>query len=83
MTRLLTGNAGLLSSRRYGVGGVLVSGVVGVRGRMTVFQVEVELGPEIGMCCSPMVTASTESCETGNSVPDVRGVGGGIESTRS
>ena len=85
MTRLLTGNIGLLSSRRYGVGGVLVSGVVGVRGRMTVFRFEVKLGPEIGTCCSPMVTASTDSCEPGNSVPDVRGagVGGGIESTKS
>ena len=55
MTRLLTGSAGLLSSKRYGVGGVLVSGVVGVRGRMTV--VRVELGPEIGMCASSMVIA--------------------------
>ena len=81
MTRLLTGNAGLLSSRRYGVGGVLVSGVVGVRGHMTV--VRVRLGQEMGMCSSSMVTASTDSCETGNSVPDVDGAGGGIESVRS
>ena len=86
MTRLLTGNVGLLSSSWYGVGGVLISGVVGVRGRMTVFRVVVvELGSEIGTCCSPMVTASTDSCEPGSSVPDVRGtgVGGGIELTKS
>ena len=80
MTRVLTGSVGLLSSIRYGVGGAFASGVVGVRGRMTVDRVE--LRPEIGMCASSMVTASTEACESECCVPDVRG-GGGLESARS
>ena len=79
MTRVLTGSVGLLSSIRYGVG-VFASGVVGVRGCMMVDRVE--LRPEIGMCASSMVTASTEACESDCCVPDVRG-GGGLESARS
>ena len=80
MTRVLTGSVGLLSSIRYCIG-VFASGVVGVCGRMTVDRVE--LRPEIGMCASSMVTASTEACESGSFVPDVRGGGGGFESARS
>ena len=79
VTRVLTGNVGLLSIFRYGVG-VFASGVVGVRGRMTVDRVE--LRPEIGMCASSMVTASTEACVSSCCIPDVRG-GEGLGSARS